>query len=122
LQAARERTDVFRDALDLVEQRSRAGAALTEAETNQLHALEKSIPVLKEIGNLDAAGLEGFKLRQKAAARLNAEIEAGVKEEQRLQGIVDTQVALAEELVIEKQRQKEEAEAQRQADRAQSRR
>jgi len=118
LQAARERTDVFREALDLVEQRSRAGAALTEEETNHLHALESSIPVLKEIGNLNEAGLEGFQRRQKAAALLNAEVEAGVQEEQRLQGIVDTQVQLAEDLVVEKQRQKEEAEAQRQAEKA----
>ena len=118
LQAARERTDVFREALDLVEQRSRAGAALTEEETNHLHALESSIPVLKEIGNLNEAGLEGFQRRQKAAALLNSEVEAGVKEEQRLQGIVETQVQLAEELVIEKQRQKEEAEAQKQAEKA----
>ena len=61
---------------------------------------------------------KGFQRRQKAAALLNSEVEAGVKEEQRLQGIVDTQVQLAEDLVIEKQRQKEEAEAQKQAEKA----
>ena len=118
LQAAKDRTDIFRDALELVQKRSRAGAALTEAETNQLHALEKSIPVLKQIGNLDEAGLEGFQRRQKAAARLNAELEAHVEEERRLENLVDTQVELASELVLEKQKQKEAADAQRQAERA----
>jgi len=116
LQAARERTEVFREALALVEARSRAGAALTEEETNHLHALESSIPVLKEIGNLNEAGLDGFQKRQKAAALLNAEIEAGVQEEERLQAVVDEQVNLANELVEEKERQRQASEAQKQAE------
>jgi len=116
LQAARERTEVFREALALVEARSRAGAALTEEETNHLHALESSIPVLKDIGNLNDAGLEGFQKRQKAAALLNAEIEAGVQEEERLQAVVDEQVNLANELVEEKERQRQASEAQKQAE------
>ena len=116
LQAARERTEVFREALALVEARSRAGAALTEEETNHLHALESSIPVLKEIGNLNEAGLDGFQKRQKAAALLNAEIEAGVQEEERLQAVVDEQVNLATQLVEEKEAQRQASEAQKQAE------
>ena len=116
LQAARERTEVFREALALVEARSRAGAALTEEETNNLHALESSIPVLKDIGNLNDAGLEGFQKRQKAAALLNAEVEAGVEEERRLQAVVDEQVNLATELVEEKEAQRQASEAQKQAE------
>ena len=118
LQAARERTEVFREALALVEQRSRAGAALTEEETNHLHALESSIPVLKDIGNLNDAGLEGFQKRQKAAALLNAEVEAGVQEEERLQAVVDEQVNLATQLVEEKEAQRQASEAQKQAEKA----
>lgn len=118
LQAARERTDVFREALALVEARSRAGAALTEEETNHLHALESSIPVLKDIGNLNDAGLEGFQKRQKAAALLNAEVEAGVEEERRLQAVVDEQVNLATQLVEEKEAQRQASEAQKQAEKA----
>jgi hypothetical protein len=118
LQASRDRLKVFEEALELVQRRSKAGAALTEEETVHLHALQKSIPVLKDIDDLNTAGLEGFQIRQKAAARLNKEIEFQHDELERLNDVIDEQVATQEQVLLLKEEQKQQEKEIREQEKA----
>jgi len=114
--AARERTQVYQDALKLLDIRIQKNASLSEQETIQLHALEKSIDVLNEIGNLDESGVTGKARRAKAAELLTDKIREEYAEEQRIKGIVEEQVELNEKLILEKERQRQASEAQKQAE------
>jgi hypothetical protein len=114
--AARERTQVYQDALKLLDIRIQKNASLSEQETIQLHALEKSIDVLNEIGNLDEGGVTGKARRAKAAELLTDKIREEYAEEQRIKGIVEEQVELNEKLILEKERQRQASEAQKQAE------
>ena len=118
LDAAKEQTQVFRDALALVSKRQKANEGLSEQETIQLHALEKSLDVLKDLGSLDEKTLAGKLTRVKAEERLTQEIVNHLKEERRLKDIVEEQINASEQLIIEKQRQKDAAEAERKQSKA----
>jgi hypothetical protein len=118
LDAAKEQTQVFRDALALVSKRQKANEGLSEQETIQLHALEKSLDVLKDLGSLDEKTLAGKLTRVKAEERLTQEIVNHLKEERRLKDIVEEQINASEQLIIEKQSQKDAAEAERKQSKA----
>jgi hypothetical protein len=106
------------DALALVSKRQKANEGLSEQETIQLHALEKSLDVLKDLGSLDEKTLAGKLTRVKAEERLTQEIVNHLKEERRLKDIVEEQINASEQLIIEKQSQKDAAEAERKQSKA----